>query len=485
VLAVLCSSLLLVAMDATILNVALPSLVDDLAPDAIAQLWIIDIYGLILGGLLLTTGAAGDRWGRKRLFLAGVAVFGVASVIAALSHSTTQLIAGRVLLALGGALLMPSTLSLLRNVFTDARERTVAIGIWASVAGAGAAIGPVLGGFLVQHFGWQAAFWVNVPIVVAALVAGAIILPESRNPSGHGIDWFDAGLSIVGMITLVWGIKHLFKDGLLSPAPVALVVGAAILWWFFHRQKSHPDPMLDVNLFRNKPFRAAAISILTAMMAIGAALFLITLWLQYVEGYSPMAAGVRMLPAALSLLFGALSASWLIRRLGVKTVLGLGLGGLVLAFAALAVLPLHYPLVALAQVAFGLGDGLAVTASTSVMVSAAPPERAGMAAAVEETCYELGIGLGVALLGTISATAYRYGLQDLGLPEPQASTVDESIGGAHEVAANGYPQVLDSAKQAFVDSITTTSIVSAVLVAVAALLALRLIPRGFQADASH
>lgn len=468
-LAVLCSSLLLVAMDATILNVALPSLVDDLAPDAISQLWIIDIYGLILGGLLLTSGAVGDRWGRKLLFLSGIVLFGVASVVAATSQSVPQLIAGRVLLAIGGAMIMPSTLSLLRNVFTNPRERTVAIGIWASVAGAGAAIGPVLGGFLVQHYGWSAAFWVNLPIVIAALIAGWLILSESKAPSEHGIDWFDAALSIVGMITLVWGVKHIFKDGLLSPAPVALAAGAAVLWWFFHRQSGLADPMLDVKLFANKPFRAAATSILTAMMAIGAALYLLTLWLQYVQGFSPMAAGVRMLPAAVFLLAAALSAERLIRRLGVKTVLGLGLGGLVLAFAAIAVLPLNYPLVALAQAAFGIGDGLAVTASTAIMVSAAPPERAGMAAAVEETCYELGIGLGVALLGTIAATAYRYRMTDLGIPEPQASILDDSV----------------AAKRAFVDSLTITSLVSAIIVAIATVLALRLIPKGFRADSAH
>ncbi len=426
-------------MDATILNVALPSLVDDLAPDELSQLWIIDIYGLVLGGLLLTSGAVGDRWGRKLLFLLGIALFGGASAVAATSGSVGQLIAGRVLLAVGGAMLMPSTLSLLRNVFLDPRERTVAIGVWASVAGAGAAIGPVLGGLLVQRYGWSAAFWVNVPIVVAALLAGWLILPESRAPGEHGIDWFDAALSITGMITLVWGMKHLFKDGLAAPAPIALVVGAAMLWWFVHRQRRLADPMLDVKLFANKPFRAAAISILAAMMAIGAALYLLTLWLQYKQGYSPMAAGVRLLPAAISLLVGALSAARMIRLLGVKTVLGLGLAGLLLAFTALAIFPLTYPLVALAQVAFGLGDGLAVTASTAVMISAAPPHRAGMAAAIEETCYELGIGLGVAFLGSI----------------------------------------------ALASSFVITSAVSAVLVALACAAVLWLVPRGFQAHAAH
>lgn len=443
VLAVLCASLLLVAMDATILNVALPSLVDDLAPDAIEQLWIIDIYGLILGGLLLTSGAAGDRWGRKRLFLIGIALFGVASIVAATSQSTEQLIAGRVLLAVGGAAIMPSTLSLLRNVFTDPRERTIAIGVWASVAGAGAAIGPVLGGFLVEHYGWAAAFWVNVPVVLAALLAGWLILPESRDPGEHGIDWFDALLSIAGMIVGVWGVKHL--------SPLAILAGAAILWLFIWRQKRLTDPMLDITLFRNRRFVAAAIAILTAMMAIGAALFLLTLWLQYVQGFSPFQAGIRMVPAAAALLIGALSAAPLIRRFGQRLVLGLGLGALALAFAALAVFPMNYPIVAVALVAFGIGDGIAVTAATTIMISAAPPERAGMAAALEETAYELGVGLGVALLGTLAANWYAW-------------RVDAEF---------GHPVLTEATRNAFVEAVTVTSAVSAVIVALATLFTVR------------
>ncbi|NUR72209.1 MAG: MFS transporter [Hamadaea sp.] len=489
VLAVLCASLLLVAMDATILNVALPSLIDDLDPDAYEQLWIIDIYGLVLGGLLITAGAAGDRWGRKTFFLVGFVLFGAASIVSATADSPGRLIAGRVLLAVGGAMVMPSTLSLIRNVFTDPRERGTAIGVWASVAGAGAAIGPVLGGLLVEHYGWSAAFWVNVPVVVATVVFGWRLLPESRSPGRTRLDWFGAAQSVFGMISLVWGIKHLAKDGLASSAPVALLAGAGLLAWFAWRQLRQTDPLLDVRLFTNRPFLAGAIATLMAMMAVGAAYFLISLWLQYVHGYSPVEAGVRMLPGALATLVGALSAPWLVRRVGVHTMLALGLGALVVAFVALATLPLTYGVAALALVAFGLGDGLAITTTTAVMISAAPPERAGSAAAVEETCYELGIGFGVALLGTIAAVLYASGVHELPLSEPGRTAVEESIGGAVHVARTQGAQVsgylLEVARSAYEHALAVTSAISAALIAAATLLALALIPRGFRADAEH
>ncbi|NUT34916.1 MAG: MFS transporter [Hamadaea sp.] len=476
-------------MDATILNVALPSLIDDLRPDAYQQLWIIDIYGLVLGGLLITAGAAGDRWGRKLFFLVGFVLFGIASVVAATADSPARLIAGRVLLAVGGAMVMPSTLSLIRNVFTDPRERGVAIGVWASVAGAGAAIGPVLGGVLVEHYGWSAAFWVNVPIVVVTVIAGLLLLPESRTPSATRLDWFGAAQTVFGMIALVWGIKHLASDGLRSSAPVALLGGAGLLFWFGRRQLRQSDPLLDVRLFRNRPFLAGAIATLTAMMAVGAAFYLLSLWLQYVHEYSPLEAGVRMLPAALATLVGALSAPWLGRRLGVHMMLALGLGALVAAFVALALFPLTYAVAALALVAVGLGDGLAITTTTSVMISAAPAERAGSAAAVEETCYELGIGFGVALLGTVAAVVYRGGVHTLPLSEPGRTTVEESIGGAvHIASAQGADVagfILEVARAAYLDAIAVTSAISAVIVGAAAVVALVLIPRGFRADAEH
>ncbi|MER5884295.1 MFS transporter [Streptomyces sp. NPDC001941] len=477
-LAVLCTSLLLVAMDATILNVALPSLIDDLRPDALQQLWIIDIYGLVLGGLLVTTGAIGDRFGRKRLFIAGFVVFGVASVVAATADTSWQLIAGRVLLGIGGAMVLPSTLSLIRNIFEDDRERTLAIGIWAAVAGAGAAVGPLVGGVLVERYEWSAAFWVNVPVVVAAVVAGVLLLPEFKD-AGHGrLDLVGAALSIVGIIALAWGIKHVAKGSLALMDVAVLVLGIVVLALFARRQLRLPDPLLDVRLFKNRAFTGAALATLMAMLAVGAALFLMSLWLQYVHGYTPSQAGLRTLPTALAALAGSLTAPWLMERIGVRAIMALGLGALVAGFLVLALAPepTTYPYVAVVFVALGLGDGLAITTAASVLVSSVPAERAGQAGAVSETNYELGIGLGVALLGSVHGAVYASRM------DGQPARAAESIGSAHEL---GDPRVLEAARVAFDSALTTTAWVSVAIVATVTALVVALVPRGFKATAGH
>ncbi|MFD6355530.1 MFS transporter [Nocardia tengchongensis] len=489
-LAVLCASLLLVAMDATILNVALPSLIDHMSPTPMEQLWIVDLYGLVLGGLLITCGAISDRYGRKRLFLLGFLLFGLASVVAATAHSPAQLIAGRALLGVGGAMVMPSTLSLIRNIFTDDKERTLAIGIWASVAGGGAAIGPLIGGHLVEAFGWSAAFWLNVPVVIITVAAGLWLLPEYRAPQHGSLDWGSAVLSVLGVVALAWGIKHVAKG---NPAPIDLIIMVAsvlLLGLFTYRQLKSPDPLLDVRLFRNRAFTAAALATLLAMLAIGAALFLISLWLQYIHGYTPSEAGTRTLPAALATLFGSLSTPWLIQRVGVRALMGFGLGALAAGFAVLAAVPdTTYPIVALVLVCLGIGDGIAITTAAAVLVSAVPAERAGQAGAVEETNYELGIGLGVALLGSIHGRLFTGHMTGLPLHGDDLAEAQGSVGGAAHVAERiGGPagdEVLHVAQHAYDAALTTTSWISTALVGTVAVLTVILVPRGFQATAAH
>ncbi|MFC6013507.1 MFS transporter [Nocardia lasii] len=490
-LAVLCASLLLVAMDATILNVALPSLIEDLRVGPMEQLWIIDIYGLVLGGLLITTGALGDRVGRKLLFISGFVLFGIASVVAATAGSAAQLIGGRVLLGIGGAMVMPSTLSLIRTVFADERERTMAIGIWAAVAGVGAAVGPIVGGFLVEHFGWASAFWLNVPVVLVTVVVGLWVLPEYRAPQAGGLDWFAAALSVTGIVCLAWALKHLAKGeaGLRDWAILLVALGA--LAWFTRRQLGAADPLLDVRLFRNGAFTAAAIATLLAMMAIGAAMFLISLWLQYVHGFSPSQAGIRMLPAALTLLTASLLTPLLMHKLGVRVVLGVGLGAVALGFLLLAVSPepTTYPVIALVLVSFGIGDGMAVTAAAAILVAAVPADRAGQAGAVEETNYELGIGLGVALLGSLHARLFTEHMTDLPVPADRLAEATGSVGGAVHVASSlpepASAEVIATASHAFDAALTTTSYLSAAVVAVVAIAAVRLVPRGFRITGGH
>ncbi|MEU9159042.1 MFS transporter [Streptomyces sp. NPDC048424] len=486
-LAVLCASLLLVAMDATILNVALPSLIDDLRPSAVQQLWIIDIYGLVLGGLLVTTAAVGDRYGRRKLFLIGFVLFGVASVVAATAGNSAQLIAGRVLLGVGGAMVMPSTLSLIRNIFTDAHERALAIGIWAAVAGAGAAIGPVVGGLLVERYGWSAAFWVNVPVVVVTVVAGLWLLPEFKDPGQHALDLLSAVLSVTGIVALAWGIKHVAKGRPAAADLLVLAAGIGLLAWFARRQLRLRDPLLDVRLFRNRPFTAAALVTLMAMLAAGAALFLVSLWLQYVHGYSPFEAGLRTLPTALAMLGSSLLTPTLMHRIGVRACMAIGLAGLVAGFTllALAPQPTSYAYIAVFLVTLGFSDGLAVTTAATVLVSAVPAERAGQAGAVSETSYELGVGLGVALLGSVHGAAYAA--QMAGAPAQAA----ESIGGAKEYAeslpaarAAEAAGLVERARDAFDSALTTTSYVSIGIAAVVLVLVVWMVPGSFKTTGS-
>ncbi|UGY95114.1 MFS transporter [Streptomyces gobiensis] len=489
----LCASLLLVAMDATILNIALPSLIDDLQPSGRAQLWIIDIYGLVLGGLLVTAGALSDRWGRKLLFLVGFVLFGVASVVAATAGSSEQLIAGRVLLGVGGAMVMPSTLSLIRHTFTDARERAMAIGIWAAVAGAGASVGPLIGGFLVERYGWSAAFWVNVPVVVVTVVCGVVLLRESRDPHPAGIDWAGAVLSVVGIVCLAWGIKRVAKGSLGLDDLAVLALGGLLIGVFVRRQLRLEDPLLDVRLFANRAFSAAALVIFMAMLAIGAALYLVALWLQYVHGYTPFEAGLRTVPAALAGLVGALAAPRLMRRFEVRGLVATGLGVMGAGFAllALAPTPTPYAVIAVMLGCLGFGDGLAITSATSVLVSAVPAHRGGQAGAVSESSYEMGVGFGVALLGTIHAAVFTRRMigTDLPLEGRELGIARGSVGGAEhigrQVGGERGRVVVDAAERAFEGALATTAYVSVGIVFAVTVLTAWLVPRGFKATAGH
>ncbi|NUR89997.1 MAG: MFS transporter [Nonomuraea sp.] len=298
-LAVLSASLLLVVMDITLLNVALPEISADLKPDAVSLLWMVDVYSLVVAGLLVTVSALGDRWGRKKMLITGFAVFGVASTAILFAHTPGAVIAVRALLGVGGAMIMPSTLSMIRTLFTDGRERATALGIWAAMAAVGSALGPILGGVLLEHFPWQATFLVNVPIMVIAIVAGLILLPESRNPNPGRWDGLGALLSMAGMVALVYAIKHVAEAGIGDPLSVATLAFAAVtLTWFAIRTLRRPDPLLDLRLFRTSSFTAGTVTALTTELALAGMMLLMSQWMQLVRGFSPLETGVRLLPAA-------------------------------------------------------------------------------------------------------------------------------------------------------------------------------------------
>ncbi|WP_327071065.1 MFS transporter [Kitasatospora sp. NBC_01302] len=485
VLTILSGSLLLIAMDTTILNVAFPSLVADLQPGSVEQLWIIDVYALVLSGLLVTAGALGDRWGRKRLLLLGFAVFALASLLAVFATAAWHVIAARALLGVGGAAIMPSTLSILREVFTDARERAFAYAVWSAVFGGGMALGPVIGGLLVQDYGWHAAFLLNIPTALLVIAFGAWLLPESRAPHAGAWDWWGVAQSIVGMLALAGGIKQLGKSGPADWVPwLLLAVAAVTLTVFVRRQLRLAHPLLEVRLFVDRSFSIATTAIFLGMVAIGAVLFLVTQWFQYTQGYDPLEAGVRLLPAPLALIAASVAAPTLMHRFPIRQVLGGGLGvmtvGLILPWIFRRFTEVDYPLMAVALAVLGLGVGVATTVASVTLMAATPVAQVGSAAAIEETCYELGAAMGVAVLGSLATALYRHNLPLLHLDAATEQAVHDSVGEAVHAAdaltGTAREDLLAVIATAYTHALVTTCLTAAALTLIAAVLARTLIP---------
>ncbi|WP_435112338.1 MFS transporter [Nocardiopsis synnemataformans] len=494
-LAVLSASLLVVVMDMTILNVALPEMTAALAPTSAQQLWIVDVYALVLAGLLVTMSTLGDRWGRRRTLLTGFAIFGGASLLILVAESAEAVIAVRALLGVGGAMIMPSTLSMIRSMFTDPGERARALGVWSAVAALGAVVGPVVGGLLLEHFSWHSAFLVNVPCMALAVVAGLFLLPEARNPRPGRWDALATVLSIAGMAALVWSVKRLAKEGLADvPALAALAVAATALTWFVLRCLRRDEPLLRVRLFASPTFTAGVLAALFTTLALGSTLLLAAQWLQLVQGLTPLQAGLRLLPMAVAAAVVSPLAPVLAQRVGARTVLVGGLVLFALGFAALAFAPepLAYAPVAIAQVLFGAGMGSLAIASAIIM-SGSPAEHAGSAAAIEETSYELGSVLGVAVLGSVAAALYRAELPTsvltgAGLDAQGVAVAQESLAGALQVLAALGPQGAQAAalaQEAFVHGLMLVSGVGGVIMLVAATVVFFLTPRTLDVSKGH
>ncbi|WHT17127.1 MFS transporter [Crossiella sp. CA-258035] len=475
-LAVLALPTLLLALDMSVLYLALPQLSRDLGADGTQQLWIMDSYGFMIAGFLVTMGTLGDRIGRRRLLLIGGAAFGAASVLAALSTSPEMLIITRGVLGIAGATLMPSTLALLTTMFTDARQRGVAISVWMSCFMGGSALGPIIGGVLLERFWWGSAFLLGVPVMLVLLVTGPLLLPEYRKPDAGRIDLVSVGLSLAAILPVVYGLKELAKNGPALVPALAIVAGLVFGVTFARRQRRLPDPVLDLRLFANRTFSSALVVWLGFGVIQGGSYLFFTLYLQTVVGLTPLQAGLWLVLPALAMVLGSMAAPVIARRVRPGLVIASGLGVGAVAYLWLTGLDGSASLSVLLPglVVSLIGLGLAAALGTELIVGAAPAERAGSAAALSETSGELGIALGVALVGSVVTAVYRDALTlPAGLPAQAAETAREGVASAL-AAAGRLPEpgpLLSAAKEAFTTAVTTMAGLSALGFALLAALA--------------
>lgn len=472
---------LLLAMDVTVLYLAVPHLAVDLRPSGEQMLWITDVYGFMIAGFLVTMGTLGDRIGRRRLLMWGAGAFGMASVAAAYAPSAEALIVARALLGIAGATLMPSTLALISNMFRDARQRGTAIGIWAASMSGGVALGPVVGGALLESFGWGAAFLIAVPVMALLLVGGPLLLPEYRDTTAGRPDLVSVTLSLAAMLTIVYGVKLLSHGGdpVLSGGIVLAGLAAGVVFW--RRQHRLADPVLDVALFRNRALTGALLVLLLGLAATAGTYLFVTRFLQGVEGMSPLAAGLWLVPSSVAMILTSLAAPILVRRLPARVVLAGSLAVSAAGFLLLALLDhaAGFPLLIAGIVVVYVGQGPIMALSTDGVVSSAPPEKAGSAAAMSETSTELGLALGVAVLGSVGAAVYRQAAPaalPAGLPPEVTSAARDSIEAAVTAVAPLPPAqaeaVLAAAREAFTASLNLVAGIGAAATLALAVLAL-------------
>jgi MFS transporter, DHA2 family, multidrug resistance protein len=486
-LAVIALPALLYAMDLTVLSLAVPALSADLHPSSTELLWIVDIYGFLVAGFLITMGTLGDRIGRRRLLLIGSAAFGAASVVAAFSSSPEMLIASRALLGIAGATLAPSTLSLIRSMFEDDHQRTVAIGIWVTSFSLGAAIGPLVGGVLLESFHWGSVFLLAVPVMVLLLAIGPRLLPEYKDPEPGRLDLASAAFSLVSVLAVIYGIKAIAKDGadFASVAPVlaGLAIGAA----FVDRQRRLAEPMIDLGLFRRPAFSLALSANTLAFAVVFGIEVFVAQYFQLVLGYSPLEAGLWSVPGAAAFVAGSQLTPPLAARMRPPAVM---LGGIVVAGVGVVLLTQAGAaggpgLVISGIVILSLGLAPLFTLAADLAVGSAPPERAGAASGISETSSELGGAVGIAILGTVGTAVYRDRTADSfsdELPADTAATASDTLGGAIEVT-DRLPQllaadVLQPAREAFTQGLQIAATVSGVLLVAAAVIVAKLLRSG-------
>jgi EmrB/QacA subfamily drug resistance transporter len=488
----LCLSLLVISLDNTVVNVALPSISNQLGGSDTDLQWIVAAYILVFAAFLLTMGALGDRIGRKRVLQFGLMWFGAGSLLAALSPSTGMLILSRALLGVGGAMIMTSTLSLISATFLDQKERFQAIAIWGAMFGLGGALGPLVGGLLLQAFDWKAVFLINLPVIAVALIGGAVTITESRDTNVHPLDLPGVLLSILGLFALVYGIiqagvtSWTDQHAWLAFGAALVLLGCFALW-----ESRAPHAMLPVALFKNRTFSAANAALVLVMFALFGSIFFLSQYLQSVQGYSALAAGVRLLPMALVVTVVSILSARLYSRLGLKITVG---GSILLAAVGLfflsrvATTDASYAVIALALIIFTAGLGLAMPPATAAVMSSVPVSKAGIGSAMNNTTRQVGAALGVVVLGSIMNSVYLSQVARLRyaplLAHVPAQVLDSTSLGvqeahiiAHSIADPHIAQMIaDAANQAFVSGMAEAMLVGAVILAVAAVLAFAILP---------
>jgi EmrB/QacA subfamily drug resistance transporter len=487
ILGVLVVSLLVVVLDNTVLNVALRTIADPVHGLGASQSqleWAINSYTLVFAGLLFTWGVLGDRAGRRRILLLGLVLFGLASLLSAYAQTPDQLIWARALMGIGGAAVMPSTLSIISNVF-DPRERAKAIGAWAGAVGLAVAIGPVVGGALLERYWWGSVFLINVPIVVAGVIAIVALVPESRDPKPGRVDVFGVVLSIAGLVALVYGIIDGGEHGFGRPQSWgAILLGVVVLAAFIAYERRSDHPSLDVKLFANPRFSAAVAAVGLVFFAAMGTMFFLTFYLQLVRGYSPLQSGLLMTPfAAAQLIFAPRSAAMVV-RFGPKAVCAAGMALVAVALAGFATVGETTPIWVLCVLAFVQGAGMAnvMPPATESVMSSLPREKAGVGSAVNNTIRQVGGALGVAVLGSVLSAVYRSGMADpvAALPERARAAASESISGAYGVAAQLGPAgagLVRSANGAFLESMHWAAGGSVVVAVIGIAVVLAWLPR--------
>lgn len=491
ILGVLCLSLVMVILGNTVLNVAIPTLIKELDASSTELQWIVDAYGLVFAGLLLTCGALGDRFGRKGALQAGLVIFGLASLVSTQATEPVHLIITRAVMGLGAALVMPATLSLLTNVFPP-HERARAIAIWAGLAGGGAAIGPIAGGWLLDHFYWGSVFFLNLPVVALALVGGKLLVPTSKDPEQPPLDIRGALLSIAGLGSLLYAIIEAPNHGWTGASTlVGFALALVFLSGFAAWEHRSEHPMLDLRYFRDRRFSASSVSVMLVFFAMFGTFFLMTQYLQLVHGYTPFEAGIRTLPSALMMMVVAPSSARLVERFGARRVVTAGLSTVATGMLLMSTMGVHTPYSHFfgALIVLSLGMGMTMPPCTALIMSSLPLGKAGVGSAVNDTTRELGGALGVAVLGSVLASVYASHLHHAtaSLAGPVATAAESSLGAALRLTQ--VPGLAEAAKQAFIDGLGTATYIGAAVAALGAMLAYRFLPAAHhladQVDQTH